>query len=70
MCLWATRRWRNTSFRLWGTALEPLAEGFFHAISDNRATISGMLDPHLCSDGSCSTSAPQKGHERIRSTGD
>jgi len=65
MCLWATRRWRNTSFRLRGTAFAPLAERFFHAISDNRATISAMLDPHLCSDGSCPTPDQQTGHERI-----
>jgi len=53
MCLWATRRWRAMSFRLHGTAFAPLAERFFHALSDNRATISGMLNPHVCGDDSC-----------------
>ncbi len=58
MCLWATRRWRAMSFRLRGTALAPLVERFFHALSDNRATISGMLRSHDCEGGSCSTAGP------------
>lgn len=61
MCLWATRRWRNTSFRLRGTAFAPLAERFFHALSDNRATISAMLDPHSCEGGSCTSVAVHAG---------
>jgi len=54
MALWATRRWRAMSFRLKGTAFSPLVERFFHALSDNRGTISGMLSSHNCEDGSCS----------------
>ena len=57
MCLWATRRWRAMSFRLRGNAFAPLVERFFHALSDNRATISGMLRSHDCEGGSCSTNA-------------
>ena len=59
MCLWATRRWRSTSFRLKGTAFSPLVERFFHALSDNRGTISGMLSTHTCDGESCvATSEP------------
>lgn len=58
MALWATRRWRNWSFRLRGTAFSPLAERFFHALSDNRATISGMLDPHTCDSETCRVPPP------------
>lgn len=54
MCLWATRRWRAMSFRLNGTAFAPLAERFFHALSDNRATVSGMLRSHNCDGETCS----------------
>ena len=57
MCLWATRRWRAMSFRLRGNAFAPLVERFFHALSDNRATISGMLRSHDCEGSSCSTNA-------------
>ncbi|MGI9607565.1 MAG: DCC1-like thiol-disulfide oxidoreductase family protein [Acidimicrobiales bacterium] len=53
MCLWATRRWRATSFRLNGTAFAPVAERFFHALSSNRSVVSGMLDPHRCNDDTC-----------------
>ncbi len=53
MCLWATRRWRGTSFRLTGTAFSPMAERFFHALSDRRATISALLEPHTCDGATC-----------------
>ena len=55
MCLWATRRWRATSFRLTGTAFAPLAERFFHALSANRSTVSGMLRSHTCDGETCGT---------------
>ena len=53
MCLWATIRWHRTSFTLSGRALSPLAERFFHALSANRSTVSGMLAPSRCTAGSC-----------------
>lgn len=53
MCLWATKRWRATSFRLTGTAFAPLAERFFHALSANRSLVSGMLSTHHCDGDSC-----------------
>ncbi len=56
MCLWATRRWRAMSFRMTGTAFAPLAERFFHALSDNRATVSGLLRDHRCDGDSCGAS--------------
>ncbi len=59
MCLWATRRWRATSFRLRGTAFAPMAERFFHALSANRPLISGMLRPHTCDGDGCELSAPR-----------
>lgn len=61
MCLWATRRWRSMSFRLRGTTFAPLAERFFHALSDNRATISGMLNPHTCDSETCRSTAVDNG---------
>ena len=53
MCLWATTRWRPMSFRLTGTALAPLAERFFHALSANRSLVSGMLRPQHCDGDAC-----------------
>jgi predicted DCC family thiol-disulfide oxidoreductase YuxK len=57
-CLWALVDYREWSYRLAGPALAPLAERFFHAISDRRRAISALLG-HECRDGSCSLhSAP------------
>ncbi len=67
MCLWATRRWRAMSFRLKGTAFSPLVERFFHALSDNRGAISGMLSPHTCDGVSC---APEAAPRHIRRAGE
>jgi len=53
MCLWATVRYHRTSYRLSGRSLAPLAERFFHTVSSNRSTVSGMLKPTRCVDGSC-----------------
>lgn len=52
-CLWATVRYRSWSRRLSGPAFAPLAERFFHLVSDNRAWLNrtGGLDP--CGDGTC-----------------
>lgn len=58
MCLWATVRWRPTSYRLSGKAFTPLAERFFHALSANRSVVSGLLTPHRCESGSCSVPDP------------
>lgn len=44
MCLWATRRWRNWSYRLSGDALQPLAERFFDHVSKRRKRISRWLE--------------------------
>lgn len=59
MCLWATVRWRSTSYHLNGWALAPLAERFFHAVSANRSVVSGMLTPHRCEPGTCAAPAPE-----------
>ena len=53
MCLWATVRWRRTSYRLRSPAFAPLAESFFHGLSSNRAVLSGMLRDHRCADDTC-----------------
>lgn len=67
MCLWATANFRNTAYRLRGRALAPMAERFFHSLSDNRPTISSFLaeSTHQCDGESCSaggwTQAPSSG---------
>ena len=53
MCLWATRRWRHTSYRLNGPAFAPLVTRFFHGLSANRSVVSGMLTPHRCESETC-----------------
>lgn len=62
MALWATRRYRPTSYRISGRAFRPLAERFFHTISANRSVVSGMLTPHRCESGSCSTAPVPPSH--------
>jgi len=52
MCLWATRQYREWSYRLSGPALAPVAEKFFHMVSSRRATI-GRLLADDCADGRC-----------------
>ena len=52
MCLWATRQWREWSYRLSGGALAPLAQRFFHHLTARRGAISGMLRESPCR-GSC-----------------
>jgi len=54
MCLWATLRWHQMSYRLSGRSLAPMAERFFHSLSANRSVVSGMLTPTRCSTGACS----------------
>lgn len=58
MCLWATVRWRSTSYTLNSRALAPLAERFFHTVSANRSVVSGMLTPHRCESGTCTATEP------------
>ena len=57
MCLWATRRYRRTAYRLRSPGLAPLAESFFHGMSSNRSVLSGMLREHRCTDDTCGTPA-------------
>jgi predicted DCC family thiol-disulfide oxidoreductase YuxK len=52
MCLWATRDYREWSYRLSGPTLAPVAERFFHALSSRRATIGRFLADD-CPDGRC-----------------
>lgn len=53
VCLWATREFREWSYRLSGPALAPLAERFFHLVSTRRTTIARFLGPDECADGRC-----------------
>ncbi|HVF31770.1 MAG TPA: DCC1-like thiol-disulfide oxidoreductase family protein [Acidimicrobiales bacterium] len=55
VCLWATRDWREWSYRLSGPSLAPLAERFFHAISAHRGRIGAFLGPTTddCGVGRC-----------------
>lgn len=52
-CLWALEKYREWAYRLAGPAFAPLAEQFFHIISDRRRTISALFGPHECRDGTC-----------------
>ena len=55
VCLWATRDWREWSYRISGPAFAPLAERFFHAISSHRGRIGAFLGPTAddCAVGRC-----------------
>jgi predicted DCC family thiol-disulfide oxidoreductase YuxK len=53
VCLWATQEYREWSYRLSGPALAPLAERFFHLISNRRDTIGQLLGPSTCEGGQC-----------------
>ena len=53
MCLWATRDWREWSYRLSGPALVPLAERFFHLVSANRKRLSAVVGEPECDGGAC-----------------
>jgi predicted DCC family thiol-disulfide oxidoreductase YuxK len=52
VCLWATVRYRDWSYRLASPALAPLARAFIDSISARRQQIGAWLDPQ-CIDGSC-----------------
>lgn len=55
VCLWATVRYRDWSYRLSGPAFAPMAESFFHAVSSRRRSIAKLLGPPKdeCVDGRC-----------------
>ena len=56
MCMWATRRYRDWSYRLAGPGFAPMAERFFEAISSRRRSIARLLaTPPVddCRDGQC-----------------
>ena len=59
VCLWATKDWREWSYRLSGPVLAPLAERFFGAVSARRKNLSRWLAPSSCEDGNCR-------HRRVR----
>ena len=50
MCLWATREWREWSYRLTGGVFAPLAQRLFHHLTARRGAISGMLRESPCDD--------------------
>lgn len=52
-CLWATRRYRSWSYRLSGPTFAPLAERFFHLVSDNRRFLARAAHLDRCDDGTC-----------------
>lgn len=53
VCLWATRQWREWSYRLSGPLLAPMAERFFHLVSAKRGRLGALLGPAGCQDGRC-----------------
>lgn len=53
MCLWATARWRATSFTLSRGSLSHTVEAFVHALSSGRSVVSSMLTPTTCESGAC-----------------
>ena len=59
MAMWATHRYRHWSYRLSGPAFAPLAEQFFHRISNKRRRIGALLVT-----GARSTGFPAPTHRR------
>jgi len=55
MALWALREWREWSYRISEPLLAPLAQRFFHAISQNRRKIASFIAPDPCENGACRT---------------
>jgi predicted DCC family thiol-disulfide oxidoreductase YuxK len=60
VCLWALVEWREWSYRLSGPTLAPVAERFFHSISEGRRSLGALLaglaggaKPVRCNDGTC-----------------
>jgi hypothetical protein len=53
VCLWALQDWREWSYTLSGSALAPMAERFFRALSSRRRSIAALLSPDRCEGGEC-----------------
>ena len=53
LCLWATRDWREWSYRLSGPAFAPLAERFFAVVSAHRRRLAAALHEPRCAGGRC-----------------
>jgi predicted DCC family thiol-disulfide oxidoreductase YuxK len=52
--MWATKRYRNWSYRLSGDTFSGLARHVFHTITAERGRISGLLRHHQCDGDTCS----------------
>lgn len=53
VCLWALEAWRERADALASSALAPLAERFFAALSSRRRTLAALLFPDPCEGGTC-----------------
>jgi predicted DCC family thiol-disulfide oxidoreductase YuxK len=51
--MWATKRYRNWSYRLSGDTFSGLARHVFHTITAERGRISGLLRHHECDGDAC-----------------
>lgn len=51
--MWATKRYRNWSYRLSGDTFSGVARHVFHTITAERGRISGLLRHHVCDGDSC-----------------
>ena len=51
--MWATKRYRNWSYRLSGDTFSGLARQVFHTITAERGRISGLLRHHVCDGAAC-----------------
>ncbi len=63
VCLWALEEWREWSYTLSESALSPLVERFFQALSSRRRTVAALLVPDSCQDGTCR--APSSHRPRV-----
>jgi predicted DCC family thiol-disulfide oxidoreductase YuxK len=53
VCLWALAEWREWSYTLSASALTPLVERFFQALSSRRRAIAAFLVRDTCAEGTC-----------------
>jgi predicted DCC family thiol-disulfide oxidoreductase YuxK len=51
--MWATKRYRNWSYRLSGDTFSGLARHVFHTVTAERGRISGLLRHHSCDGDNC-----------------
>ncbi len=51
--MWATKRYRNWSYRLSGDTFSGLARHVFHTVTAERGRISGLLRHHTCDGDTC-----------------